>query len=135
MAKKTYLPTHDTVVIIDATDKVLGRLATEVASVLRGKHKPTFAPHRIEGDRVVVTNAAKIGFTGRKLEQKTYYRHTGYIGHLRSIVLKDLFAKDPADVVKRAVYGMLPNNRLRPELMKRLEVFVADAPSKEQSNG
>lgn len=135
MGTKTYLPVTDTVVTIDATGKVLGRLATEVATVLRGKHKPTFAPHRIEGDRVVVTNAAKIGFTGRKLEQKTYYRHSGYLGHLRTVILKELFAKDPTDVVKRAIYGMLPNNRLRPELMKRLEVYVAEAPAKEKHNG
>lgn len=135
MAKKTYLPTHDTTVTIDATGKVLGRLATEVAIILRGKHKPTFAPHRIEGDRVIVTNALKVGFTGRKLDQKMYYKHSGYLGHLRSIVLKDLFAKDPADVIVRAVYGMLPNNRLRPELMKRLEVHAGDVATKEQSNG
>ncbi len=127
MKKKTYLPIDDTVVTIDAKDQVLGRLATRIATVLRGKHKPTFAPHRIEGDRVVVTNAAQVRVTGRKLDQKIYYRHTGYIGNMKQVTLRELMATRPEQVVEQAVYGMLPNNRLRSELMKRLTVHAKEA--------
>lgn len=119
---KTYLPTTSQTTTFDASDKILGRLASEIASVLRGKNKPTFAPNKIVGDEVVVTNASKIRVTGNKMEQKVYHRHTGYLGHLKSITLKDLFAKDSTEVLRRAVYGMLPANRLRKELMKRLTI-------------
>lgn len=107
---------------IDAAGKVLGRLATEIAIVLRGKDKPSFRPNLVVGDNVHVVNASKIVITGRKLEQKKYYHHTGYLGHLKEKSLKELLAKDPSDVVKRAVYGMLPDNKLRPILMKNLEI-------------
>lgn len=107
----------------DAAGQVLGRLATQIAVVLRGKDKPSFRQNLIVGDKVKVTNAAKIVVTGRKMEQKKYYHHTGYLGHLKERSLKDLMAKDPADVIKRAVYGMLPDNKLRPILMKNLEII------------
>jgi len=127
---KTYLPTTDHAVTLDASGQILGRLATQIATILRGKNKPTFAPHRIEGDRVIVTNAAAIKVSGRKLEQKMYHRHTGYIGNLRTTTLKDLMVTKPEQVIERAVYGMLPNNRLRKELMKRLTVYPGAAPEK-----
>lgn len=108
---------------IDATGQVLGRLATHVAVILRGKDKPEFRPNLICGDKVKVTNASKIIITGRKLEQKKYYHHTGYLGHLKEKSMKELMAKNPAEVVRRAVYGMLPDNKLRPILMKNLEIL------------
>lgn len=107
---------------IDATGQVLGRLATQIAVILRGKDKPSFRPNLIVGDKVKVVNASKIVVTGRKMEQKRYYHHTGYLGHLKEKSLKELMAKDPADVVRRAVYGMLPSNKLRPTLMKNLTI-------------
>lgn len=128
---KTYLPnpTTDTEVTIDAAGKVLGRLATEIATILRGKHKATFAPNKVTGERVVVTNAAKVAVTGRKLEQKVYYRHTGYPGGLRERTLAEVMAKDPTEVIRHAVAGMLPHNRLHKELMKRLTIYALGSPS------
>lgn len=107
---------------IDAAGQVLGRLATQVAVILRGKDKPTFRPYLICGDKVKIINASKIVITGRKLEQKKYYHHTGYLGNLKEKSMKELMAKNPADVVKRAVYGMLPANKLRKNWMKNLEI-------------
>jgi len=106
---------------IDATGKVLGRLATEIAVLLRGKHKPDFVPYKDMGDFVVVKNVDKIKVTGKKIEKKKYYRHSGYLGSLKEIPLKKLFEKNPAEVLRKAVWGMLPNNKLRPEQIKRLE--------------
>ena len=106
----------------DATGKVLGRLATEIADALRGKDKPTFLPYLIMGDIVVVNNASKIVITGQKLEQKLYYHHTGYLGHLKSISMKELMQKNPSEVLKKAVYGMLPKNKLRDGWMKNLTI-------------
>ena len=106
---------------IDATGKVLGRLATEVANLLRGKQKPDFAPYKDSGDFVVVKNVDKLKFTGKKMEQKKYYRHSGYLGGLKEIPLKKLFQKDAAAVLKRAVWGMLPKNKLRSKMIKRLK--------------
>jgi len=106
---------------IDAEGKVLGRLATEIAILLRGKHKPTFAPNKDMGDFVVVKNTGKIKITGRKLEQKKYYRHSGYLGHLKEIPLKKVFEEDPGKVLEIAVFGMLPKNKLRAEQIKRLK--------------
>ncbi len=135
MKKKTYLPATDTVRTIDAGGKVLGRIATEIATALRGKDKPTFAPHRIEGDRVVVINAANVAVTGKKLDQKVYRRHSGYLGSMREVSLKDLMATKPEQVIEMAVYNMLPKNRLRRELMRRLTIHGAAAPetAKEQA--
>lgn len=100
----------------------MGRLATQVAVILRGKDKPAFRPNLICGDKVKIINASKIVITGRKMEQKRYYHHSGYLGHLKEKSMKELMAKNPAEVVCRAVYGMLPSNKLRPILMKNLEI-------------
>lgn len=110
--------------IVDAQDAVLGRLATSVASCLRGKHNPLFTPHVDTGDWVIVVNADKIKLTGRKWEQKTYYRHSGYIGGLKSITAKKLLEKKPEDLVRFAVKGMLPKNRLGRKLVKKLKVYA-----------
>jgi large subunit ribosomal protein L13 len=116
--------------IVDADGLVLGRLASEIAKVIRGKHKPTFTPHMDGGDYVIVINAAKIRVTGRKAEQKAYFRHTGYMGHERFIPLETLLAKHPERVIERAVFGMLPKTALgRQELRRKLRVFAgADHP-------
>lgn len=109
---------------IDATDQAVGRLATQVAVLLRGKHKPDFVPHIDAGDFVHVINAGKVKFTGRKLVQKDYYHHTMYPGGLRRTPMKKIFDNNPTDVLRRAVYGMLPKNKLRDEMMKRLQIDV-----------
>ena len=106
---------------IDAQGKVLGRLATEIAVLLRGKNKSDFQPNQDTGDFVVVKNVEKIKVTGRKMEQKKYYSHSGYPGSLKKISLSEAFEKSPADVFKRAVFGMLPKNKLRAEQIKRLK--------------
>src|SRR5437667_12392111 len=98
--------------VVDAAGQPLGRLASRVAQILRGKHKPTFTPHLNGGDCVVIVNAAKVKLTGRKLEQKRYFRHTGYMGHERFAPLKDVMAKHPERVIERAVWGMLPKTTL-----------------------
>lgn len=113
---------NNQVIEIDATGKVLGRLATEIATILRGKDKASFRPHLLMGEKVKVINATKIVITGRKLDEKMYYHHTGYLGHLKSVSMKELMAKNPAEVIERAVYGMLPANKLRREWMKNLSV-------------
>jgi len=105
---------------IDAAGKVLGRLAAEIAILLRGKHKPDFVPNKDMGDFVIIKNIAQIKFTGKKFEKKIYYHHTGYLGGLKKITLNKLFEKDPAKVLKRAVFGMLPKNKLRAKQIKRL---------------
>lgn len=107
---------------IDASGKILGRLATEIAVVIRGKNKPTFRPNLVMGDKVIVFNAAKIKVTGEKMRQKIYYHHTGYIGNLKAESLGEVFRKNPAEVLKRAVYGMLPKNKLRKSWLKNLEI-------------
>lgn len=107
---------------IDATNKILGRLATKIAILLRGKHKPDFLPFKDMGDFVIVKNIRKIKFTGKKFEKKKYYRHTGYLGGLKEIPLKRLFEKNPAEVLKKAVWGMLPKNKLRAKMIKRLKI-------------
>jgi len=111
--------------IVDADGLVLGRLASEVAKVIRGKHKPTFTPHMDTGDYVIVINASKVKVTGRKAEQKEYFRHTGYMGHERFTPLGTMLAKHPERVVEKAVYGMLPKTALgRQELRRKLRVFA-----------
>ena len=114
-------------VVVDASDKVLGRLASMIADRLRGKHKPEFAPHIDMGDFVVVVNVEKVKVTGRKLDQKMYYRHSGYIGGLKETVLKDMMASKPGDVLVKAVKGMLPKNRLGRQLIKKLKVYAGEA--------
>lgn len=106
---------------INATGKVLGRLATEIATLLRGKHKPDFAPHKDIGDFVIVKNAGRMKISGKKLQQKVYYHHSGYLGGLKEMPLKKLFEKDPGQVLKKAVFGMLPKNKLRAKIIKRLQ--------------
>ena len=106
---------------IDATGKVPGRLAAQIAVLLRGKHKTDFAPHKDIGDIVIVKNVAQLKFTGRKMEQKKYYRHSGYLGGLKEISLKKLFEKNPSEVFKKVVFGMLPMNKLRAKMIKRLK--------------
>jgi large subunit ribosomal protein L13 len=110
--------------LVDATGKTLGRLATEIAKILIGKHKPTYTPHVDGGDFVVVVNADKIHVTGKKLEQKVYYKHTLYPGGLKETKLKDMLKEKPEEVIKAAVRGMLPKNKLRDRRMKRLKVYA-----------
>ena len=109
---------------IDASGKILGKVATEIADLLIGKHKPTYTPHVNVGDKVVVTNAEKIAVTGRKLDQKTYYRHTGYPGGIRSETLSQLLERRPDEVVRKAVKGMLPKNKLLKQRMKNLYIYA-----------
>lgn len=110
--------------LLDAEGKTLGSLATEAATLLRGKHKPIFTPHVDTGDFVVVINADKVVLTGKKLEQKTYYHHTGYIGNLKEVKYKKLMAEKPEFVVKKAVKGMLPDNTLGRKALTRLHVYA-----------
>ena len=110
--------------VIDANDVVLGRLAVQVATLLRGKHKPTFAPHVDSGDFVVVVNAGKIALTGDKRDTKLAYRHSGYPGGLRSTTVGELLVRDPRKAVENAVWGMLPKNRLSRQLIKKLKVYA-----------
>jgi len=114
--------------VIDATDQVLGRLATRVARLLMGKHKPIFSPNLDVGDYVVVINADKVRVTGGKAKQKVYYRHSGYPGGLKSITYDKLMQTNPTRVIEYAVKGMLPHTRLGARMMKKLRVYVGDAP-------
>lgn len=107
---------------IDATNKPLGRLASQIALILRGKNKPSFDPAKDLGDYVEVSNCDKIKFTGKKLEQKEYIWHTNYPGGLKSKKVKNVFATNPGEVLKRAVWGMLPKNKLRDKMIKRLKI-------------
>ena len=109
---------------IDAKDKVLGRLAVQISNFLRGKNKPNFVPYKDMGDFVIVENIRDIKLTGKKAEQKKYYHHSGYPGGLKEVPLKKLFEKDPAKILKEAVFGMLPKNKLRKEQIKRLKIKV-----------
>ncbi|MFN8035046.1 MAG: 50S ribosomal protein L13 [Acidimicrobiia bacterium] len=109
--------------VIDADGAVLGRVATQAATLLRGKHKPTFAPHVDTGDHVIVVNASKLDVSVRKAQQKTYHRHSGYPGGLSSESLEHLLARDPERVVRLAVRGMLPKNRLGRKMLKKLRVY------------
>ncbi|MBT8262154.1 MAG: 50S ribosomal protein L13 [Bacteroidia bacterium] len=111
-------------VLVDADGQALGRLASEVAKLLRGKHKPNFTPHVDCGDNVIIINAEKINLSGNKWEQKTYIRHTGYPGGQRSLTANELFSKNPARVVEKAVKGMLPKNKLGAQLFRNLKVYV-----------
>ena len=112
--------------VIDASEKVLGRLATQVASLLMGKHKPMFSPNLDTGDFVVIINAEKIRITGNKAKQKLYYRHSGYPGGLKSISFEKMMQTNPARVIEHAVKGMLPHNRLGAKMVKKLKVYTGD---------
>lgn len=115
IARKWYL--------VDAEGKVVGRLATEIAKRLRGKNKPTFTPHMDMGDGIIVINVDKIKLTGKKWQQKIYYSHSGYIGGLKSITAEKLVQKKPEKVLEFAVTGMLPKNKLRSRMIKRLKIY------------
>ena len=110
--------------VVDAENKILGRLASEIANRLRGKHKPTFSSFIDNGDFVVVTNAEKIQLTGNKLSDKKYYRHTGYIGGIKETSAKELLEKHPTDLITKAVKGMLPKNKLGRAQLKKLKVYA-----------
>jgi large subunit ribosomal protein L13 len=110
--------------LVNAEGKVLGRLASELAKILRGKHKPTFTPHLDTGDFVVVVNAEKVGLTGKKMKDKIYYRHTGYPGGIKEVSAEKLLAKKPTELIRRAVKGMLPKNSLGRQMLRKLKVYA-----------
>lgn len=113
-------------ILVDARDKVLGRLASRIAMRLRGKHLPTFTPHVDTGDFVVVINAEKVRVTGKKLQQKMYYRHTGYMGGLKERNLKKMLQEKPEEVIRLAVKGMLPKNKLGRRMLKKLKIYAGE---------
>lgn len=125
---KTYMATPSTIerkwYVVDAQNQTLGRLATEVATVLRGKHKPQYTPHLDTGDYVIVINADKIKVTGNKEEKKMYYRHTGYTGHLKSFTYQEIMDKFPDRIIKYAVKGMIPHNKLAREILTKLHIYA-----------
>jgi large subunit ribosomal protein L13 len=110
--------------LVDAEGQTLGRLASKIAQVLRGKHKPVFSPHNDSGDFVIVVNADKIQVTGNKMDQKMYYRHSGYIGGLKERTLREQLRRHPDEVITQAVKGMLPHNRLGRKIIKKLKVYA-----------
>jgi large subunit ribosomal protein L13 len=125
---KTYMAKPNEVernwVVVDAAGQTLGRLASQVATILRGKNKPTFTPHVDTGDFVVIINAKEVVLTGKKLDQKMYYRHSGYMGGLKTTRARDMLAKKPEFVVYEAVRGMMPKNSLGRKMMKKLKVYA-----------
>lgn len=110
--------------VVDATDKTLGRLATRIAEILRGKHKPTYTPHVDTGDYVIVINAEKIHLTGNKWDQKKYYRHSGYPGGIKETVYKKLVQTKPELIIEKAVKGMIPHNKLGRQVFNKLKVYA-----------
>ena len=124
---KTYTPKAGDIVqdwwVVDASGQTLGRLASEIATILRGKHKPYYTPFLDTGDYVIVVNAAKVTVTGRKLAQKMYYRYSGYPGGLKESTLEELMQRNPAKAIELAVKGMLPKNRLGADLFRKLKVY------------
>ena len=125
---KTFSPTPKDIdrkwYVVDAQEQVLGRLATQIAHRLRGKHKPEFAPHMDNGDFIIVVNCDKIKVTGTKMDKKLYYRHSGWVGGLKSTTLADMLAEKPERVLVAAVKGMLPKNRLARHMLKKLKVYA-----------
>ncbi len=113
--------------VVDAKDKVVGRLASRIAMVLMGKHKPHYTPHLDTGDFVVVINASRVRFTGRKWEQKCYYRHSGYPGGLKVKRAREVLEKNPEEILRHAVRGMLPKNHLGRKLLKKLKIYPGEA--------
>lgn len=126
--RTTFMQTNESVerkwYIVDATDLVLGRMASDVAVVLKGKHKPTFTPHIDGGDYVIIVNAEKVALTGKKWSQKMYYRHSGYPGGLKTRTATEMLDKQPQKIVEKAVRGMLPNGKLGDDMYRRLYVYV-----------
>jgi large subunit ribosomal protein L13 len=112
--------------LVDASDKTLGRLATEIARRLRGKHKPEYTPHVDTGDYIVVVNAGKVKVTGNKAQDKVYHQHTGFIGNLKSITFEKLLAKKPEKIIEIAVKGMLPKNPLGRAMFRKLKVYAGN---------
>ncbi|MFA5474006.1 MAG: 50S ribosomal protein L13 [Acholeplasmataceae bacterium] len=125
---KTFMANAQTITrkwyVVDAENKTLGRLATEVASIIKGKHKPTYTPHVDSGDYVIVINAEKIKLTGKKWDQKMYYSHSGYNSGLKATVAKDVMEKFPTRIVEKAIVGMLPHTRLGAQMAKKLFVYA-----------
>ncbi len=120
--------------VVDAKDAVLGRLATKIATYLRGKNKPVFTPNVDTGDFIIVINADKIRLTGRKLDNKVYYHHTGYIGGIKAQTAKSMMEKTPEKIIEKAVWGMLPKNTLGKQMLKKLKVYKgAEHPHKAQA--
>lgn len=110
--------------VVDAEGQTLGRLATQVASILRGKHKPTYTPHVDTGDHVIIINAEKIHLTGKKLQAKKYYRHSGYVGGIKSTTAGELLNRHPERVIRAAVWGMVPHNKLGRQVIKKLKIYA-----------
>ena len=125
---KSYMANSQTIerkwFVVDATDLVLGRVSTEVASILKGKHKPTYTPHVDCGDYVIIVNAEKVALTGNKLDDKLYYRHSGYPGGLKSRTAKRMLELQPQKVLEKSIRGMLPKNRLGEDMYRKLYVYV-----------
>lgn len=126
---KCYMATPQTTqrdwLLVDANGKTLGRLATQLADILRGKNKPTYTPHVDTGDYVIVVNAEKIVLTGKKLDQKMYWRHTGYPGGIKGKTAKQMLATKPDEVIRKAVKGMLPKNNLARTMLKKLKIYAS----------
>jgi len=127
---ETYIPKLNEInqkwLVVDADGQILGRLASEVASILRGKNKPIFTPHMDVGDHVIIINAGKIRVTGKKAKTKKYYRHTGYPGGLRSDNYSDLIKSNPAKILEKAIWGMLPHNKLGKKIYKKLKIYAGN---------
>ncbi|MCH7754960.1 50S ribosomal protein L13 [candidate division KSB1 bacterium] len=127
---QTYIPKLNEInqkwLVVDADGQILGRLASEVASILRGKNKPIFTPHMDVGDHVIIINAGKIRVTGKKAKTKKYYRHTGYPGGLRSDSYSDLIKSNPAKILEKAIWGMLPHNKLGKKIYKKLKIYAGN---------
>ncbi len=127
---ETYIPKLNEIkqkwLVVDADGQILGRLASEVASILRGKNKPIFTPHMDVGDNVIIINAGKIRVTGKKAKTKKYYRHTGYPGGLRSDSYSDLIKSNPAKILEKAIWGMLPHNKLGKKIYKKLKIYAGN---------
>ncbi len=127
---ETYIPKLNEInqkwLVVDADGQILGRFASEVASILRGKNKPIFTPHMDVGDHVININAGKIRVTGKKAKTKKYYRHTGYPGGLRSDSYSDLIKSNPAKILEKAIWGMLPHNKLGKKIYKKLKIYAGN---------
>ena len=135
---KTYYPKQDEInkkwYVVDAENVVLGRLASQIATILRGKHKPTFTPHMDTGDFVIVVNAEKVRLSGKKSEMKQYFSHSGYIGHEKFTSFKEVLAKHPDRILKNAVRGMLPHNKLGKKIFNNLKIYAGpDHPHQAQA--
>lgn len=135
---KTFTPKKETIkrkwVLVDAQGKVLGRLASQIAGILRGKNKPVYTPHLDTGDEVIIINAREVLVTGKKREQKIYYHHSGYPGGLKSVKFATLFEKKPERVLTKAIKGMLPHNKLGKAMLKKLRVYAgAEHPHQAQN--